>query len=598
MKWQWGVLFLVGLGWALTTMAGGTAEYDGLILDFHDDLSPAQIEHQLEIWGLASAQLNSPFSEAERTYLLPGANLGSAADQRQRLKQLRRSELKALTEAIEPNYIYHAAKVPNDPGYPEQWNFGRINIEPAWDETQGEGVTVAVIDTGISRVKDLAQTKFAKGYNFVDNGSDTADDNGHGTHIAGTIAQSTDNGYGVAGIAHGATLMPLKVLSASGGGTVVDIAEAVRYAADNGANVINLSLGGLGDSAVLRQAIDYAHNKGAVIVAAAGNADESSAAYPARYPHAIAVSATDATGVKAPYSNYGAGVNIAAPGGSTSEAETGGILQDTIVPNEGKSALRSLQGTSMATAHVSGVAALVLASGVDGPDEVAQVLYQSSRAGHKDELNYLGAGHLDAAAAVKLAQAGKISPKDFFHWLNRNGYLNLRFWFDGGVVALLPKLGMVVGSYLLAWLLRTYLPVALPLGSGWLASGLIGGSAGAFFLRGLYLFDLPQWPLRVMGSSIPELGTAVGASGALNPLTASALIPLALVALLLSHPTLKWFAIGSTLGVASCLAISAFLAPTVVWLGGGAIASLFLLGNAGLCVVLAALSLRGMAARS
>ncbi len=598
MKWQWGILFLVGLGWALTTLAGGRAEYDGLILDFRDDLSPAQIEQQLADWGVPSARLNSPYSEAERTYLLSGDALGSASEQRQRLKQLRRSELKAVTEAIEPNYIYKATKAPNDPGYPEQWNFRSINIEPAWDETQGEGVTVAVIDTGISRVKDLAQTKFATGYNFVDNSSDTSDDNGHGTHIAGTIAQSTDNGYGVAGIAHGATLMPLKVLSASGGGSVVDIAEAIRYAADNGANVVNLSLGGLGDSAVLRQSIDYAHDKGVVIVAAAGNSDENSAAYPARYPHAIAVSATDATGARAPYSNYGAGVNIAAPGGSLGEAETGGILQDTIVPNEGTSALRPLQGTSMATAHVSGVAALVVASGVDDPDEVAQTLFQSSRAARSDELNYLGTGHLDAAAAVKLAQTGKISPKDFFGWLNRNGYLNLRFWFDGGVVALLPKIGMVLGSYLLAWVLRTYLPFTAPfLGSGWFTSGLIGGSAGAFFLRGLYVFDLPQWPMRVMGSSLPELGTAVGGSGALNPITASALIPLALLALLLSHPTLKWFAVGSTLGVASCLAVSAFLTPTLIWLGGGAIASLFLLVNAGFCVVLAYLALRVEAAR-
>ncbi|MGF1536535.1 MAG: DUF5942 domain-containing protein [Elainellaceae cyanobacterium] len=597
MKWQWGVLFLVGLGWALTTLAGGRAEYDGLILDFRDDLTTAQIEQQLASWGVSSAQLNSPFSEAERTYLLSGDALGSASNQRQRLKQLRRSELKALTEAIEPNYIYQATEVPNDPDYAQQWNFRSVNVEPAWDETHGEGVTVAVIDTGISRVKDLAQTKFVAGYNFVDNSRDASDDNGHGTHIAGTIAQSTNNGYGVAGIAHGATLMPLKVLSASGSGTVVDIAEAIRYAADHGANVVNLSLGGLGESAVLGQAINYAHDKGVVVVAAAGNSGENAAAYPARYPHAIAVSATDATGAKAPYSNYGAGVNIAAPGGSLGEAETGGILQDTIVPNAGTSELRSLQGTSMATAHVSGVAALVVASGVEDPDEVAEVLYQSSRSGRSDELNYLGAGHLDAAAAVKLAQAGKISPKDFFQWLNRNGYLNLRFWFDGGVVALLPKIGMVLGSYLLAWLLRTYLPAALPLASGWLASGLVAGSAGAFILRGLYVFDLPQWPLRVMGSSIPELGTAIGGSGVLNPLTASALIPLALLALLLSHPTLKWFAIGSSLGVASCLTVSAFLAPALVWLGGGAIASLFLLVNAGLCAVLAYLALKVEAAR-
>jgi len=586
-KWQWGILFLIGLGWAMSTMGGGRPVYDGLILDFRDDLPQAQIERQLASLGL-SAQPNSPFSAAEQTYVLAG-------DRRQ-LKQLRRSDLKALTEAIEPNYVYSAATAPNDPDYPQQWNFRSINVEQAWDSTHGEGVTVAVIDTGITPVKDLGQTKIVKGYNFVDNSRDTSDDSGHGTHIAGTIAQSTNNGYGVAGIAHGAALMPLKVLGASGSGTVVDIAEAIRYAADQGADVINMSLGGMGDSAVLSQAIDYAHSKGVVMVAAAGNAGENAAAYPARYGHVIAVSATDATDTKAPYSNYGAGVNIAAPGGSLGEAQTGGILQDTIVPDKGTSELRSLQGTSMATAHVTGVAALVLSSGIDDPDEVAQVLYQSSRMSRTDELNYLGAGHLDAAAAVKLAQVGQISPRDFFRWLNRNGYLNLRFWFDGGVVALLPKVGMVLGSYLLAWLLRTYLPMGWAW-NGWLTSGLMVGSAGAFLLRGLYVFDLPQWPMRVMGSSIPELGTAIGASGVLNPITASALIPLGLLSLLLSHHTLKWFAMGSTLGVASCLAISAVLSPTLLWLGGGAIASIFLLANAGCCLALAYLALKTEAAR-
>lgn len=155
---------------------------------------------------------------------------------------------------------------------------------------------------------------------------------------------------------------------------------------------------------------------------------------------------------------------------------------------------------------------------------------------------------------------------------------------------LLPKVAMVMGSYLLAWFLRVYFPFSW---SWSLSSGLIAGSSGLFFLRGFYIFDLPQWPFRVLGSSIPELGNAVGGSSVLNPLFASVLIPLALIALLLGHPIWKWFAIGSTLGVASCLLVSAVVTPDVWWLGQGAIARIFLIANALLCYGLAWLATQG-----
>jgi serine protease len=183
---------------------------------------------------------------------------------------------------------------------------------------------------------------------------------------------------------------------------------------------------------------------------------------------------------------------------------------------------------------------------------------------------------------VQLAAKGQITFRDFFRWLRDNGYLNLRFWIDGGAVALLPKVLMVLGSYLLAWFLRNYLSF------GWsLTTGLVAGSSGLFFLRGFYIFDLPQWPLRVMGSSIPELGTAIQGSGVLNPIFASVLIPFILVALFLGHPQWKWVAIGSALGVASCLAVSAVMSPSVLWLGSGIGARLFLMANALLCFGLA-----------
>lgn len=155
---------------------------------------------------------------------------------------------------------------------------------------------------------------------------------------------------------------------------------------------------------------------------------------------------------------------------------------------------------------------------------------------------------------------------------------------------LLPKIGMVLGSYLLALFLRVYFPFTW---SWSLSSGLIAGSSGLFFLRGFYIFDLPQWPLRVLGSSIPELGNAIQGSSALNPLFASVLIPLVLVGLLLGHPSWKWFAIGSALGVAACLVVSAVVSPAVWGLGTGAIARIFLITNAILCYALAQLATKG-----
>ncbi|MGL6342802.1 MAG: S8 family peptidase [Waterburya sp.] len=571
-------LFILGIGFALLNFKGlaQQGEFNSIILDFKEEVPIAKISE--EIQGLSQqynqqVNLNSIFSINDRVYIVEG--------DKKILKQLKRSPIRKDTEYIEANYLYHTLETPNDPDYSKQWNFRNINIEQAWDETKGAGTTVAVIDTGVSQVPDLKLTKFVPGYDFVNDKDDASDDNGHGTHVAGTIAQSTNNGYGVAGIAYQASIMPLKVLSGSGGGTIADIAEAIKFAADNGASVINMSLGGGGASSMMEEAIKYAHKKGVVIVAAAGNETRNSSSYPARYPDVISVSATDAAGHKASYSNFGAGVDISAPGGS----ETGKILQNTVDPSTGESVFVGFQGTSMAAPHVAGVAALIRATGVEDPNEVAAILKQSSRKVQEDHLNHFGAGHLDAGAAVKLALKGKITFNDFFRWLRKSGYLNIGFWLDGGAVALLPKLGMVLGSYLLAWFLRNYLPTTLGLNGG-----LIFGSAGLFFLQGLYIFDLPQWPMRLFGSSIPELGNVVLGNSSLNPLFASVVIPLTLIILLIGHPSLKWFAIGSSIGVAACLGVSAVVDPNLWLLGGGAIARTYLLVNAILCLGLAYLA--------
>lgn len=576
-------LFIIGLGFALFNFTGlaNRGEYQSILIDFKDDIPVSVLDEQLNAINKKAGKttsLNSIFSIDEHLYTVDGDS--------KLLKTLRNSDLKKYTESIEPDYIYHAFIAPNDPDYSKQWNLRGINIERAWEENHGEGITVAVIDTGVSRVPDLRETEFVEGYDFVNDRSNAEDDNGHGTHVAGTIAQSTNNNYGVAGIAYKAKIMPLKVLSGTGGGSVGDIAEAIRFAVDNQADVINMSLGGGGETQVMKEAIEYAYSKGVVIVAAAGNADDNSAAYPARFPHVIGVSAVDASGNKAPYSNFGAGIDIAAPGGS----DTGKIIQETIDPAQGgEPAFLGFQGTSMAAPHVAGVVALIKAAGIKEPSAVLEVLQQSARKINDDPFNHFGAGQLDAGSAVQLALKGQITFRDFWRWLRDNGYLNPRFWIDGGAVAVLPKMAMVLGSYLLAWWLRSYFPFSW---NGFLNAGLIFGSSGLFFLRGLYIFDLPQWPFRVMGSSLSDLGGVIQGSSALNPLFASVILPFVLIALLLGHPQAKWLAVGVTLAMAVTLGISAVIHPTLIWLGSGTSAQAFLGVNALLCLGLSYLALK------
>lgn len=576
-------LFIIGLWIALYNFKGlaNRGEFDSIVINFREDVPTSVISKQLETITQQykkTARLNSIFSADEHIYTLSGGKTF--------LNQIKQSPVKRYIEYSEPNYIYHALEVPNDPDYSKQWNLHSIHIEKAWENSKGEGITVAVIDTGVSRVPDLRQTEFVEGYDFVNDHTDVYDDNGHGTHVAGIIAQSTNNEYGVAGIAYHAKIMPLKVLADGGRGTVADIAEAIHFAVDHDANVINLSLGGGGESQVMKDAIDYAYSKGVVIIAAAGNSNQNAASYPARYPKVISVSALDAAGKKAIYSNYGAGVDISAPGGS----ETGKILQETINPQTGEPIFVGFQGTSMAAPHVAGVAALIKASGVEEPSKVLAILKRSSRKVQEDPFNHYGAGQLDAGEAVSLAFKGQITFRDFFRWVRDNGYLNPRFWIDGGVVTLVPKLLMVVGSYLLAGLLRIYLPFAW---TGPLNWGLILGSSGLFFFQGIYIFDLPQWPFRVMGSSIPELANSIQGTSFLNPLLASVLVPFILIALFLGYEPGKSLGVGISLGVTSFLTVHTFMNTAVLGMPSLDISRFFLGVNAVLCFYLAWLTIKG-----
>jgi serine protease len=590
----------LGLCWAglmallLTACGQGSTPYDSIVINFVNTATPSEIAALAKEYNLTlRPSSNSAFARQEVIYLATG----EATHPRATRRLLQRLQREALVEYAHPNYQFQAAFVPNDPLYSQQWNLRAIRMPEAWEISQGEGVTVAVVDTGVTRVPDLAQTEFVKGYDFVDDDEDPTDLNGHGTHVAGTLAQSTNNALGVAGVAFKAKIMPVRVLDANGFGSLSDVVEGIRYAVDHGATVINLSLGSRASARLMEEAVAYAHSKGVTVVAAAGNENSNQVSYPARYPHVIAVSATGPDGTKAPYSNYGVGVDIAAPGGAkTPEHPEYGILQQTINRrNPDEPVFAYFQGTSMAAPHVAGVAALIQAQGIKDPDKVEAILKMSAAPVPGDKQNFYGAGLLDAARALARARGQQeenplvLWLKDFLKYLNDNGYLNPRFWFDGGAIALVPKLLMVVGGYILLVLIRWWLapkpvPVTVPL-----LSGILLGSAGLFPLQGLAIVGFPRWPLQLLGSSLPELGTALAQTNALDPLFASVLIPGLLMVLLLGHRRWRWAVIGLCLGVASHLLLSGSLFyEGVLWLGSSAwLGRSFLLLNGLLCLGLA-----------
>lgn len=337
----------------------------------------------------------------------------------------------------EPNFMAHVLQVPNDPYYsPYQWHLdnpvtGGINMEAAWDVTTGDpAVIVAVVDTGVAyedyeeyvahnknrgywvsyqQAPDLAETTFVAGYDFINDDAHPNDDEGHGTHVAGTIAQSSNNGLGTAGIAFDTAIMPVKVLDSSGSGSYDAIADGIYFAANNGARVINMSLGGSSGSITLENALAYAHGLGVTIICASGNdgfADTVS--YPAAYDaYCIAVGATRYDEAVSGYSNGGASLDLAAPGGDTSVDQNGdgygdGVLQQTFGSSPTDFGYYFYQGTSMATPHVSGVAALLLAQNqTRTPAEVREAL--QSTAEDKGPAGWdpvYGWGILDAAAAL------------------------------------------------------------------------------------------------------------------------------------------------------------------------------------------------------
>ncbi|MBB6048895.1 S8 family peptidase [Armatimonas rosea] len=386
---------------------------------------------------------------------------------------------------------------PNDPLYDKQWNFRMIDTEGAWERTRGKGAVVAVIDTGVTQARDFKQTKFTVGYDFVNKKVNADDDHGHGTHVAGTIAESTNNNEGVAGIAFEATIMPLKVLSSEGGGTSGDIADAIRFAADKGANIINMSLGSMYPSDVIHEACKYARKKGVTIVCAAGNSFREGVGYPAAFPECIAVSSVGPSGTLSKFSSWGKQVAIAAPGGDMIDSRdpNDGILQNTVY--SGQDDYFAFQGTSMASPHVAGAAALAYSQGTKDPAKILDLLKKTASKPKENNVKKYGAGILNVGKLTAKAEA-------------ENGW-KLRHTLALAFAGLLLAFGGPLGR-------RNVL----------LRAGVGAAIAGGFF--------------------VPDMVTnLVGADSAWNLLSFSALVPALLVWALRRGPGLK-LASGAALG--------------------------------------------------
>lgn len=563
------------------TMADDFVE---IVVDARDSLSDAQVK-AIGLRAGVKLALNSMHSDDANLYV------GQVhVDQAERVMDaIAQSE---GVEFVEPNVTMSAFGAPNDPLYQYQWHFNQINAESAWSKTAGRGVVVAVIDTGVAykdkkdagftQTPDLKGTAFVPGYDFCDKDDEPLDEHGHGTHVAGTIAQTTNNGFGAAGVAYHSKIMPLRVLNKNGYGSVADIADSIRFAADNGAHVINMSLGGPLPSLTMRSAISYAHDKGVTVIAAAGNSGRRMKSYPAAYKHVVAVAATQYDRKTTFYSQYGNFVDIAAPGGNTRvdqnrDGRPDGVLQQTLKrgkTNEHEFAL--YMGTSMASPHVAAVAAMIIANGTTDPDRVEAILKDTANNDNKDKIDRYaeryGAGIMDANAATGQVVLGQ-------------GILRV-------ILALFVLILILIGVSKQDALGA----VSLKRGAIPLAIGLILASSGFFFLSALgcagacpITIDLLSRPLAMLDL------TLFGPDFHQNALLASALVPFAALAVGLNARTLKPLAVGLAVGFAGFLFAEVYLMTSdVQWIPGtaGLLDQAWLFANGLISATLAFLALK------
>lgn len=313
------------------------------------------------------------------------------------LRELRRDN---TVEVAEPNYIItkqttstpQNVSLPNDEFFQEyQWNLSQISAEQGWNLTEGaEDVIIAVLDTGVDPDHQDLSGKLLPGYNAFDGTSNSYDEHGHGTHVAGIAAAITNNVTGIAGVSWHNFILPVKVLDEDGQGTSFEVARGIRWATDNGAKVINMSLGDYYNSFILHDAIRYAHKNDVVLIAASGNDNVTTPMYPADYPEVLTVAAVDHNRERAFFSNFGPHVDVTAPGEH---------IPSTFPDNN----YVIMSGTSMAAPHVAGLAGLIRSLNPDlNKAEVHNLIRETSLdLGPTGHDQYYGFGEIDVARALE-----------------------------------------------------------------------------------------------------------------------------------------------------------------------------------------------------
>ena len=338
------------------------------------------LDKTLENFGITNIEVST---KLDGIYDLIG---GSSTDAQKLVEALKANP---LVQDAYVDEVVTTEKLPNDPMYNQQYALSKMDLAKAWDVTTGSNdVVVAVLDTGVQSNHPELTGRVLKGYNFVNNTEDTEDWGRHGTMVSGTIAANTNDGVGIAGTMWQGKILPVTVMSSSGSGTHYGIAAGIRYAADKGVQIINMSLGGGSDSAVMRDAITYALGKGVIVVASAGNGGSSSPSYPAATPGVIAVGASDKNDNVASFSSYGSHVTIVAPGAEILTSDMG-------------SKYATVNGTSFSSPYTAGVIGLLLSANPKlNAKQVKAILEQTA-----DKLSdsRAGKGRVNAAKAVALA---------------------------------------------------------------------------------------------------------------------------------------------------------------------------------------------------
>jgi serine protease len=451
---------LAALGLATTAVSAapvvhtdGLEAFDGFIVKYRDDAArtPSALNARLQATGNAFGRTlrhSRKLATGAELVDVDGAKL-TPAQARKLLEQFAKD---SAVEYVQPNSRMYATYTPNDTRYAEQWHYSAatagMNLPAAWDIGTGTGVTVAVIDTGITPHSDLSANVVA-GYDFISSATAARDGNGrdsnpndegdwwtnaecgpapippsqnsswHGTHVAGTVAAVTNNASGVAGVAFGAKVQPVRVLGKCGG-SLADIADAIIWASGGTvsgipanptpAKVINMSLGGGGAcDSTYQNAINSAVSRGSVVVVAAGNSNADVSGFrPANCSNVVSVASLDRSGNRAYYSNYGTLIDVAAPGGETNSVTSDGVLStlNTGTTTQGSATYAFYQGTSMAAPHVAGLAAMVLSKAAKTPSEMEALLKANVRAIPGSCSGGCGAGLVDALKTMQAATGG------------------------------------------------------------------------------------------------------------------------------------------------------------------------------------------------